>query len=72
MNKDIEALKERIIAQIDEKDKPYVIPLLNDLENAIHEHSFDCGYETGYDIGWENGVELANERCSYKYTRIAV
>ena len=40
MNKDIEALKERIIALVDEKDKPYVIPLLNDLENAIHEHSF--------------------------------
>ena len=51
MNKDIERLKERIVAQIDEKDKPYVIPLLNDLENAIHEHSFDNGYETGYDEG---------------------
>ena len=49
MNKDIETLKERIIAQVDEKDKPYVIPLLDDLENTIHEHSFDSGYETGYD-----------------------
>ena len=48
MNKDIEVLKERIIAHIDEKDKPYVIPLLNDLENTIHEHSFD----NGYDFGW--------------------
>ena len=55
MNKDIEALKERIIAQIDEKDKPYVIPLLNDLENAIHEHSFDSGYETGYDEEYREG-----------------
>ena len=55
MNKDIEALKERIIAWIDEKDKPYVIPLLNDLENAIHEHSFDNGYETGYDEGYREG-----------------
>ena len=55
MNKDIEVLKERIIAHIDEKDKPYVIPLLNDLENAIHEHSFDCGYETWYDDGYDVG-----------------
>ena len=53
MNKDTIALKERIIALIDEKDKPYVIPLLNDLENAIHENSFDSGYETGYDDGYE-------------------
>ena len=53
MNKDIELLKERIIAWVDERDKPYVIPLLNDLENAIHEHSFDNGYETGYDNGLE-------------------
>ena len=51
MSKDTETLKERIIALVDEKDKPYVIPLLNDLENAIHEHSFDNGYETGYDEG---------------------
>ena len=49
MSKDIERLKERIIALVDERDLPYVISLLNDLENAIHEHSFDNGYETGYD-----------------------
>lgn len=55
MNKDTIALKERIIAQIDEKDKPYVIPLLCDLENAIHENSFDIGYETGYDEGYREG-----------------
>lgn len=66
MNKNIEALKERMIALIDELDKPYVIPLLNDLEKAIHEHSFDNGYETGYDVGWESGVEWVNERGSYK------
>ena len=66
MSKDIETLKERIIAQIDEKDKPYVIQLLNDLENTTHEHSFDSGYETGYDECWESGVEWANERGSYK------
>ena len=48
MSKDIETLKERIVACIDEKDKPYVISLLNDLENAIHEHSFDSGYDMGY------------------------
>ena len=66
MNKDTEALKERIIALVDGCNLPYVIPLLNDLENAIHEHSFDCGYETGYDKGWESGVEWANERGSYK------
>ena len=53
MSKDIETLKERIIALVDELDRPYVIPLLSDLENAIHEHSFDCGYETGYDDGYE-------------------
>lgn len=50
MNKDTIALKERIIALVDGCNLPYVIPLLNDLENAIHEHSFDSGYETGYDI----------------------
>ena len=41
MNKDIELLKERIIVLVDERDKLYVIPLLDDLENAIHEQSFD-------------------------------
>ena len=66
MSKDIETLKERIISLVDEKDLPYVISLLNDLENTIHEHSFDNGYETGYDEGWESGVEWANERGSYK------
>ena len=66
MNKDIEALKERIIALVDECNIPYVIPLLNDLENAIHEHSFESGYETGYDIGWFSGVEQANERRGYR------
>ena len=66
MNKDIEALKERLIAWVNERDLPYVIPLLNDLENTIHEYSFDCGYETRYDGGWESGVEWANERGSYK------
>ena len=65
MNKDIEVLKERIIAWVDERDKLYVIPLLSDLENAIHEYSFDSGYETGYDIGWESGFEQANERRGY-------
>ena len=53
MSKDIKTLKERIIALVDERGKPYVIPLLNDLENAIHEYSFESGYETGYDVGWE-------------------
>ncbi len=43
MNKDTVALKERIIALVDELDRPYVIPMLCDLENAIHEHSFDNG-----------------------------
>ena len=65
MNKDTTALKERIIALVDELDRPYVIPLLNDLENAIHEYSFESGYETGYDIGWESGFEQANERRGY-------
>ena len=49
MNKDIEVLKERIIAWVDERDKLYVIPLLSDLENAIHEHSFDSGYDDRYE-----------------------
>ena len=53
MNKDTIALKERIVAQVDERDKLYVIQLLSDLEKAIHEHSFECGYETGYDDGYE-------------------
>ena len=51
MNKDIEVLKESIIAWIDDRYKPYITPLLNDLENAIHEHSFDNGYGTWYDKG---------------------
>ena len=42
---------------MDERDKLYVIPLLSDLENAIHEHSFDSGYETGYDVGYDDGYE---------------
>lgn len=57
MNKDVEVLKERIIALVDEIDLPYVIPLLSDLENAIHENSFDNGYDTGYDIGYDDGYE---------------
>ena len=65
MNIDIEMLKERIIALVDELDLPYVIPLLNDLENAIREHSFESGYGIGYDVGWESGFEWANERGSY-------
>ena len=65
MNKDIELLKESFIALVDECNIPYVIPLLSDLENAIHEHSFDNGYGIGYDVGWESGFEWANERGSY-------
>ena len=60
MNIDIERLKERIIALVDGCNLPYVIPLLNDLENTIHEHSFDNGYETGYDIGYDDGYEEWN------------
>ena len=47
MNKDTETLKERIISLVDGCNLPYVIPLLNDLENAIHEHSFDNRYDFG-------------------------
>lgn len=61
MNKNIESLKERIIALVDERDKLYVIPLLSDLENAIYEHSFDCGYHTGYDIGYDDGYNKGSE-----------
>ena len=60
MSKDIETLKERIIALVDGCNLPYVIPLLNDLEYAIHEHSFDNGCETGYDIGYDDGYEELN------------
>ena len=70
MSKDIEVLKERIIALVDGCNLPYVIPLLSDLENTIHENSFESGYGIGYeiwhDVGWESGVEWANERGSYK------
>ena len=45
------------MACIDEKDKPYVISLLNDLENAIHEHSSDSGYDMGYIDGHSKGSE---------------
>lgn len=55
MNKDVTSLKERIVMWVDERDKLYVIPLLDDLENAIHEHSFESGYETGYDVGFNDG-----------------
>ena len=55
MNKYIESLKERIIAWVDERDKLHVIPLLDDLENAIHEQSFDIGYETWHDICFNDG-----------------
>ena len=65
MNKDTIALKQRIIALVDGCNLPYVIPLLNDLEKAIREYSFESGYETGYDIGWESGFEQANERRGY-------
>ena len=61
MNKDIEALKERIISLVDERDLPYVISLLNDLENAIHEHSFDRGYETVCDMGYIDGHSKGSE-----------
>ena len=72
MNKDIELLKERMIALIDERDKPYVIPLLNDLENAIHEHSFESGYETGYDVGYIDGHSNGCEWwLNINYTHLA-
>ena len=61
MSKDIETLKERIISLVDERDLPYVISLLNDLENAVHEHSFDSGYETGYDMGYIDGHSKGSE-----------
>ena len=61
MNKYIESLKERIIAWVDERDKLHVIPLLDDLENAIHEQSFDIGYETWYDIGFNDGYSKRSE-----------
>ena len=46
---------------VDERDLPYVISLLNDLENAIHEHSFDSGHETGYDMGYIDGHSKGSE-----------
>ena len=66
MNEDIIVLKESIIALVDKCNIPYVIQLLNGLENIVHEISFESGYETGYDIGWESGVEQANERRGYR------
>ena len=51
MNKDIIVLKESIIALVDECNIPYVITLLNGLENIVHEISFESGYETGHHIG---------------------
>ena len=41
-----------LIELINERDKLYVIPLLDDLENAVHENSF----ENGYDMGYVNGL----------------
>ena len=57
MNKDIEALKERIIALVDGCNLPYVIPLLSDLENTIHEHSFDSGYDVCWSVCWNDDGE---------------
>ena len=37
-----------------------VSKLLDMLENASHEHSFDNGYETGYDKGWIDGHEMGS------------
>ena len=51
MNIDTERLKERMIALIDERDKLYVIQLLDALENTVREHSFDSGYDKGW-IDW--------------------
>ena len=66
MSKDNETLKERIIALVDELDRPYVIPMLCDLENAIHEHSFDSGYETGYHTGYDKGwIDGYSKRIRY-------
>ena len=72
MSKDTETLKERIIALVDERDKPYVIPLLNDLENAIHEHSFDNGYDDGvemikYKLYTHSGVTYVVPIDKYEY-----
>ena len=61
MNKDTEVLKERIIALVDGCNLHYVIPLLNDLENAIHEYSFDNGCDTGYDMGYIDGYNKGSE-----------
>ena len=61
MNIDIERLKERIIALVDGCNLPYVVPMLCDLENAVHEHSFDSGYETGYDVGYNDGYNKGSE-----------
>ena len=61
MNKEIEALKERIIALVDGCNLPYVVPMLCDLENSIREHSFDSGYETGYDVGYNDGYNKGSE-----------
>ena len=69
MNKDVIALKERIIMWVDERDKLYVIPLLDDLENAIHENSFENGYDMGYVNGLMVGKAVQNGRMkggSYK------
>ena len=62
ISKGIETLKERIIALVDGCNLPYVISLLNDLENAIHEHSFDSGFETGYDMGYIDGHSKGSEQ----------
>ena len=40
---------------MDELDRPYVISLLSDLENTIHEHSFDNGYDFGWCVGMMMG-----------------
>ena len=60
MSKDIETLKERIIALVDGRNLPYVISLLNGLENAIHEHSFDSGDGDSFDDVLE--IPLIGER----------
>ena len=72
MNKDTIALKEKIIAWVDERDKLHVIPLLDDLDNALHELSFDRGYETWYDIGFNDWYSKGVNMTKYKLYKFSV
>ena len=66
MNKDVIALKETIITLVDERDKLYVIPLLDDLEMPYTNIHLTMDIKQGTMKGCKIPSIGENERGSYK------